>query len=139
MHQHIIDLTNDADILLRRALLNRTVNAFGADGLGQHGTDDMARQFKITNLAVEANPAPFAQGLLNSRTSGLTGLVSIDLEGYDSTRVGHVFTDKNLAISLNALLQTELIDPACWTWAKLDQQGETSFAIAVDLERLAGF
>ena len=134
MNTEFIDtILTDCKVLLSRALIGKTVNAFGIDGFGQHGTNDQGLQFTVSSLAIVLGEIPEPTQIFNTE---LIGLVAIVLDGYDAGMYGHVATDGNLKISLNALLAAEHIDTTCWSWAPIEQQGLTCFVIVVDINSL---
>lgn len=129
MDQDFLDaIQGDCEILLRRALHGKTVNAFGVDGNGLWGSDYHAHQYRVNAINVLVDPS--------SSISDPRAVAYITLEGYDFKDHGFVATDNNLHISMNARLSEELIDTTCWTWASAEAQGADYFAINLDVNRL---
>lgn len=129
MIQHIVlqEYIQDCKILLDRALLNKSIVCFGADGNGQYGSSQYPKYFKVIDIQVN---------VYSDEDDILFGTASIFLDGYDSKENGHVATDLNLKISLNQLLINEMITTSCWTWAELQTQGENFFTINFDVMQL---
>lgn len=124
------ELTNDCDILLRRALLGKTLACFGADGDGDYGSSYYAKHYQVTDIEVVVH---------FDIDESAHGKAHIYLDGYDSTVFGHVVTDNNLKISLNKLFAQEFIESSCWTWADISEQGDTYFTIQFDTNKLLGW
>ena len=120
MHQHYAD---DLRVLATRALVGKTVTAFGIDGNGQYGTSDTPQTYKIAFIS---------SGLVSDKE----GWICAALERYSHRDFGHVATDANLRISLNQLFTDCDIDSTCWSWAGLDEQGDDYFVIRVDVRKM---
>jgi hypothetical protein len=127
--EFIAAVEQDCLVLLQRAFNGKTVTAFGIDGLGLYGTSDVARTFHV--LGVDT-----IQVTEHNDTNKIRATARISLEGYDATSMGFIATDRNLQISMNQHLKSAGIDPQCWTWGHVDDQGRGSFQIILDVNRL---
>lgn len=126
----IQELTNDCEILLRRALLGKTLACFGADGDGEYGQSYYAKHYLVKGINVT---------ILQDSDENTWGLARITLDGYDSSVFGHVVTDNNLRISMNREFANEFIESSCWTWADITEQGEDFFTIQFETNKLLGW
>jgi hypothetical protein len=118
----------DCRSLLERALLEKTVCAFGEDGFGKYGSSAFGAWYTIIAIEVAI--------YLHSEM----GQVTFFLEGYDSRVTGHAMTDKNLEISLIQHLKAAGIDPDCFFWQhNTDQQGIDSVTMDLQLDLLLGW
>lgn len=117
----------DCGILLKRALVGKTLSCFGADGNGQYGHHAFARHFTVLNVHTT---------VYSDVDETLFGKATIALLGYSSSDHGHVATDMNLKISVNEALKTEYIEPDCWSWSPLEEQGAFYFSIDFNPEIL---
>ena len=124
------NMTNDAEILLTRALKGKSVSCFGVDGLGQHGTSDVAQTYAISRFDVD---------LFDIDAGFPGGLRTIYLDGYSASQFGHRSTDQNFKISLNKLLLDQHIDPECWDWAELVEQQEHAIVLELDFDKLIAY
>jgi hypothetical protein len=127
----LLQIKRDCSILLERALLHKTVAAYGIDGNGQYGTNDRAHFFKVQGIQVDLESSSDVMNLL--------GTASILLENYKVKQHGHIFTDNNLRISLNVLLHKQGIDPRCWSWSDLKSQGDSFFTVELNVPKLMGW
>lgn len=109
-------------MLLSRALLGKTVCAFGEDGCGQYGTSVWPLYFTVINL--------------NLSVALLYGAVNIYLFNYNSAVTGHILTDKNFEISLAKLLSDTCIEPSVLSWAPEAQQGTDFVMMDIDVKGL---
>ena len=117
----------DSAIVLARAFKDKQVACFGADGNGQYGSSPYAKHFTAD--------APSCRVYLDQDETMFT-IAEVELLGYSATTDGHVATDVNLKISINKLLAAEYIDTKCWSWASLQDQGNTFFTIVFDTNKL---
>lgn len=122
------DIKKDCQILLQRALLRKTLCAFGLDGNGQFGTDSRAHYYEVNSLIVDVESA---SNIFNPQ-----GSATILLQGYDAGAYGHIFTDNNLRIAINKCLKDQHIKAECWTWGNLGSQGSTFFTLDLDIPKL---
>lgn len=116
----------DCSVLLIRALLGQQVAAFGEDGLGKYGRNDLAIFFKIEDLDLtvamdEGEPL---------------GMVSVKPEGYNAASFGHIVTDQNFLISMQNLLKAHFIDPTCISYSDIDLQGDDYVSFDLDVVKL---
>jgi hypothetical protein len=123
-------IRSDCTILLKRALLGKTMAVFGIDGFGLHGYSFHGKHFPVTDVTVLVT---------DDGEEDPKGMAMICLDGYNSGDCGHLSTDQNLRISLNKCLQAEVIDPTCWSWAPIDYQGLDFFVIELDVPKLLGW
>lgn len=122
-------LEDDCNILLKRALLNKTVVAFGVDGMGQYGQSNIPENYIITDIELTIDRQ---HGSFND----IYGRASLVLDGYSSDTHGHAATDTNLTITLNALFQQATIDKGCWWWSEEKFQGPSGISIELDICKL---
>ena len=94
--------TADVRTLLERALLNKEVKCFGIDGFGLYGKSDIAQTYPISHITL---------GWLDLSNDKIG--ISVHLERYNSTRFGHIMTDKNFAFSFN---KSDLKPTKCQTF-----------------------
>ena len=122
------ELQDDCLVLLNRALLNKTVCAFGADGHGEHGYSLFPQYFNVSDITV----------LINSSQAELNpvAIVMLSLDDFDSDLSGHVSTDNNLRISINTHLISEEIDPKCWAFAPFSFQGTGYVVLEIEVNKL---
>lgn len=114
-------------MLLEKALLGKTVCAFGEDGFGQYGRHDQAYWFTIKSVEI----------LVYDGLYKIDASVVMRLEGYDSNVLGHIMTDKNFEISLRSHLKAARLDPESLKWQKnADYQGVWTVAMDIDLDTL---
>lgn len=116
----------DCKILLTRALLNKSVSAFGEDGHGEHGASPRAAHFNISKITL----------LITQPEDATHAVAVLQLAEYSARDVGHVSTDRNLCISLNKYLVEHDIDPACWSFAAIQFQGDSCFTIDLNVQKL---
>lgn len=123
-------IREDCEILLRRALLHKTIFMFGEDGNGKHGRNEFPIYSEISSIGVsirsddEDNPID------------IDATIRLHLPDYDSTLTGHAITDQNLRISLNMLLKAADIDVECLQWADVSEQGVKYIALTIDVDKL---
>jgi hypothetical protein len=116
----------DCSVLLIRALLGQTVAAFGEDGLGKHGKNDLAIRYMLEDIDLTImldDDEPF-------------GVVSLKPEGYDYTKFGHIATDQNFLLSVRNLLSAHHIDPTCIEYSEIDLQGNDYVTFDLDVVKL---
>lgn len=118
----------DCTIVLERALIRKTLNAFGEDGCGQYGRKDTPSFFDVVDIRVDIDDANL-----------LDGKVSICLRGYDSDDVGHIQTDRNFDISLNAALADAGISKDALSWAPIHEQAKGCVTFNLDVSELLGW
>ena len=119
--------TDDCNIMLKRALLGKSISCFGSDGNGKYGQHYFARHYTILDVSCRVYADEDEQ---------LHGEALIAPLGYSFSDHGHVATDKNLEISINKLFDLEYIDHDCWSWAPLEDQGSLYFTIKFDPNKL---
>jgi hypothetical protein len=116
----------DCSVLLIRALLGQTVAAFGEDGLGLHGKNDLAIFYQIEDIDLTImmnDDEPF-------------GIVSLKPENYNASKFGHIYTDQNFLISIRKLLTDHHIDPTCIEYSEFDLQGDDYVSFDLDVVKL---
>jgi hypothetical protein len=116
----------DCSVLLIRALLGQTVAAFGEDGLGKHGRNDLAIHYTIEDIdlvIVIDDDEPLGQ-------------VALKLENYDASKFGHIMTDQNFLISVRKILTSQHIDPTCLEYSEFDMQGDDFVSFDLDVVKL---
>lgn len=123
-----LQIQNDCTILLVRALMGKDLSMFGVDGNGEHGSDYMGHTHNVLDIKVIIDD--------DSDINMPEGWAIVSLEGYDASVYGHAMTDKNIEISLNANLALEEIDAECWSWANLEEQGQTYVCLRLDVNKL---
>lgn len=116
----------DCSVLLIRALLGQTVAAFGEDGLGKHGKNDLAIHYVIEDIDL----------VIVIDDDEPVGQVAVKLQGYDAAKFGHIVTDQNFLISLRKLLAAHHIDPTCIEYAEFDMQGDDFVSFDLDVAKL---
>lgn len=125
----IVEIEEDCTVLLERALLHKTFCAFGEDGFGQYGRHDTPMFFDVVGLLIK----------IRVENSIMKGQVSICLKGYDADIVGHIQTDQNFDISLNAALISEGISTNALTWAPIEEQLDGCVTFELDVSELLGW
>jgi hypothetical protein len=123
-------IEKDCEILLKRALLNKTLSCFGEDGFGQYGKDSFARYYRVSCITTRAYQDQDEQVFVIAR---------IYLDGYNSTLQGHAATDRNLEISVNNFFAAEYISPNSWTWAEEALQEHNCFTIEINALNFLGY
>lgn len=123
-------IEKDCEILLKRALLNKTLSCFGEDGFGQYGKDSFARYYQVSRITTRAYQDQDEQVFVIAR---------IYLDGYNSTLQGHAATDRNLEISVNNFFTAEYISPNGWTWAEEALQEHNCFTIEINALNFLGY
>jgi hypothetical protein len=123
-------IEKDCEILLKRALLNKTLSCFGEDGFGQYGKDSFARYYQVSRITTRAYQDQDEQVFVIAR---------IYLGGYSSTLQGHAATDRNLEISVNNFFTAEYISPNSWTWAEEALQEHNCFTIEINALNFLGY
>lgn len=126
-------ISQDCTILLQRALLGKTVVAFGDDGDGKYGRSSVPKYFVVNDVSVTAS---FDLSTSNRPHEGYTGEVSIGLQGYSSSDGGHILTDQNFKIAIRQYLLQESIDADALSWAELSDQTSTSVVMKIDIKKL---
>jgi len=117
----------DCSVLLIRALLNQTVAAFGEDGLGKYGKNDLAIHYVIEDIDLVVSIDDDDEPL---------GMVSLKPKGYDAATYGPIVTDQNFLISVRKLLSAHHIDPTCIEYSEIDVQGKDYVAFDLDIVKL---
>lgn len=125
----IVEIEEDCRVLLERALHRKTLCAFGEDGCGQHGRHDTPKFFEVVGLLIT----------IRVENSIMKGQVSLCLKGYDADIVGHIQTDQNFDISLNAALKLEGISTAALSWATIEEQLDGCVTFELDVAELLGW
>ena len=123
-------IEEDCTVLLERALLRKTLCAFGEDGFGQHGKKDTPSFFDVVDLRIDIH----VDDTQMPRT--VSGVVSICLRGYDHRDVGHIKTDKNFDISLAQALCDAGITKNPLQWAEIDEQIDGCVTFYLDVGEL---
>lgn len=123
-------IEKDCEILLKRALLNKTLSCFGEDGFGQYGKDSFARHYQVNDITTRAYQDQDEQVFVIAR---------IYLDGYNSTLQGHAATDRNLEISVNNFFTAEYISTNSWTWAEEALQEQNCFTIEINAFNFLGY
>jgi hypothetical protein len=119
----------DCATLILRALLSKSVVAFGDDGLGKYGRSQIPRTFLIHNIDVDVE--------CDDQTGDdATCTAKLYLEGFHKDDVGHVATDQNLLISLRQHLKDAEIDPSCIRFADYALQGDDYCTLHFDVQLL---
>ena len=127
-------IEEDCQILLDRALSRKTICAFGEDGFGKYGRQDCAMWFKIQEIDVTIKYDD------DNTPSEISGILTIQLAGYNSNKVGHIMTDHNFVIALGAFLKNNDIEPKVLSWPDtLEEQGEHFVAMHIDVGLLLGW
>jgi hypothetical protein len=119
---------SDVSVLLLRALLGKTLVAFGDDGLGKHGRCDVPQYYEVQDLDICIN--------LNEADDTADGVVFISLTGYDAMRFGLILSDQNFLLSVRAALDAVGIDGSVLTYAEFAVQDQHDVAMAIDVKRL---
>jgi hypothetical protein len=99
-----------------------------ADGFGKHGQSDSAQSYQVHDIAVMLSQ--------NNDSDIPDGVAIIFLNGYDSTRFGHIATDQNFQISVNAMLKEQEIRPDCWTFVDVEHQLQNSVVLNIRVDKL---
>jgi hypothetical protein len=124
-------LEEDCTTLLERALIGKTVCAFGEDGNGQYGRNDIAQWFTISRVKVDVVCDDNDDPIL------IFAAVAITLDGYHADTFGHIATDKNFEISLQKHLSAHHIEPNTLVWPMpISAQGPHSVTMDIDIPRL---
>jgi hypothetical protein len=127
MNQFLLEIKQDCEILLNRAVLGKTLSCFGIDGLGQYGKCDFAQHYKV--IAIEVNADGVADG------DEINATMILHLDGYTESQYGSLNTDQNFRISLNQHLAPLFIDKShadsCWDW---DMSVSLPGAVVLDLD-----
>lgn len=113
----MIDLTSyiqsDLEVLFTRALVGKTIFAFGEDGNGKYGRHEFAMNFTINNVecvVFEEDEADNFKAILN---------VWLD-SSYHSHALGNMETDCNALLSIRNHLKNASIDPNSIDWGEID-------------------
>lgn len=125
----IREIANDCAILLERSLVGKSVACFGIDGFGIFGQTSQAQTYTIVtfNIIIDMN---------RDDVDFPSAKLELQLEGYDASTYGHVLTDQNFMISLNALLKAEEISHDIWTWGLAVEQPENGIILNLDIPAL---
>jgi hypothetical protein len=122
-------IKDDCIILLERALVGKTICAFGEDGCGKYGRSDTPMYFIVSCIAVSLES-------LDLTTKSPMGKLFINLDGYDANVHGHALTDVNFEISLHKLLANENITPNAITWGDINDQTRDNVVMNIDVYEL---
>jgi hypothetical protein len=126
----IREIANDCAILLRRALWGKSIACFGIDGFGIFGRTDQAQIYPIAEFSIRID-------MDNDDDTDFPGTkLELELVGYDAAQYGHVLTDQNFMISLNALLKAEEIGSDIWTWGLAAEQPSNGIILNLDIQKL---
>lgn len=128
MNIFLTELSNDCTILLERALLGKSIACFGIDGFGKYGQSDQAKSYVVASVDVELQD--------DGDRDIPQGNVLITLQGYDATQFGHVCTDQNFKLSMNALLKEQEIRADCWDWETVSKQEQDTVNLVIHVEKL---
>lgn len=125
----IAEIHTDCQTLLSRVLQDAKLTFFGEDGMGDYGrsTFPVTATVRSVNFDIESH----ADDL-----SSFTAFVYLLLDGYDAKQHGHAVTDRNLRISLDMLLSSYHVDPACLDWAPVEMQSDHTIVLTVDVPEL---
>ncbi len=128
MHNHIEEAEHDCQVLLRRALNARQLNAFGEDGLGEHGRSMFPFYFTVMKIDVK---------IAADEGANLVGTAELVLNWYDSSQLC-VCTDKNFERSVSKLLIQENIDPTALTLLPYEEQSPVTDVVSfrIDVPKL---
>lgn len=121
------EIEADCSVLMLRALYQKTLVAFGADGLGKYGKCDMPQYYDVEDIAVDVSI---------DEDDIPIGFVSLKLDGYDATKFGHICSDQNFLISIRKLLIADHIDPACISYSDVEFQGDDFVTFDLDIPLL---
>lgn len=128
MNIFFTELSNDCCILLERALLGKSIACFGIDGFGRYGQSEQARLYSVNSIVVELQDDP--------DHDLPQGTAYIKLNSYNSSQFGHIITDQNFKLSVNALLKAQEIRPDCWDWETISRQEEDTVVLVIHVEKL---
>ena len=123
-------IEEDCIIALERALLGKTLCAFGEDGLGQHGRSDSPHYYDVVDVNVHIDADD------DDSPTIVSGGLIVTLLGYDSNVTGHIMTDGNFDISLGDALEAAGLSRQCLAWAPLSAQGRSSVVFHIDVGEL---
>lgn len=123
-------IEEDCILLLERALLHKTLNAFGEDGLGQYGKWDTPQYFDVTHIFVTIRADD------DNAPTIVSGKVLVRLLGYDSDVTGLVITDKNFDISFQNALSEAGVPLDALILLPADEQPRFSVAFDIDIGKL---
>lgn len=123
-------IEEDCTLLLERALLHKTLCAFGEDGFGQYGRSETPHYFQVRDLfiTIEADD--------DDSPTTVWGQVMIKLDGYDADITGHIKTDKNFDISLNAALTAAGLSTKSLIWAAYSEQPKDGVTFHINVGEL---
>jgi hypothetical protein len=118
----------DCSVLILRALLEKSVVAFGEDGLGKHGKCDQPKYYTIEDVSVDVAASP--------SSGDVVGAAFITLKGYNESDFGAILSDRNFLISIQNLLRAEFIDPNSLSYSILELQSEHVVVMDIDVPLL---
>jgi hypothetical protein len=121
-------IETDVSVLLLRALNNKTLVAFGDDGLGKYGTCDMPQYYAVHDLDISVD--------INEADDTAAGVVYIELAGYDAARFGAITTDRNFLLSVQEQLESVGIDRSVLTYAPDGNHLEYGVLMSIDIKKL---
>lgn len=121
------EIEADCGILLIRSLLGKSVVAFGEDGLGNHGRNDLAVFYSVEDIALD---------VVMDDDGEPYGTILLKLSGYDASQFGHICSDTNFMISVRSLLKDQHIDPDCLKYSDIDLQGDDFVSLDIDVVKL---
>lgn len=123
-------IEEDCELLLERALLNKTINAFGEDGFGQYGKCDTPQYYNVTHIFISIKADD------DNAPTIVTGKLLVRLLGYDSDITGLVITDKNFDISFQNALAASGIPHDALVILPADEQPRFSVAFDINIGKL---
>lgn len=125
----IREIANDCAILLRRALWGKSIACFGIDGFGIFGQTNQAQIYPIAEFSIRID--------MDNDDADFPGAkLELELAGYDANKYGHVLTDQNFMISLNALLKAEELGADIWSWGLAAEQPSNGIILNLDIPKL---
>jgi len=126
-------IEEDCILLLERALIRQTLCAFGEDGFGQHGKWETPQYYDVVDVRVTVEADD------DDSPTVVSGSAIIVLRGYDANVTGHIMTDKNFDISLNAKLVAAGLSPKSLIWASIQDQHTGAVVFHIDIGELLGW
>lgn len=120
------DLQRDVQILLDRALLGKTIVAFGEDGFGKHGRHDLPQPFRVTQITIhfeEINGGNYVE-------------IILELDGYTASQYGFIFSDQNFLIGVQSLLKDQHIDFSSVCYSDIMLQSEKCVSLFANADSL---
>jgi len=126
-------IEEEITVALERALIRKTLCAFGEDGFGKYGRKDTPSYFDVVDLRIDIEEDE------TFSPPTLSGKVSICLRGYNAADVGHVVTDQNFEISLRAALTAAGLSKDSLAWASIEEQVDGCATFHIDIAELLGW